>query len=315
MRVEHYIAELLYRYTCVVVPEFGAFLANTTSARIDEKQQTVHPPKKDLSFNQQLTKNDGLLVSHISNAKNLPYEELLVEVVEVSKQWKTALESGKSIFLEGIGKLWMGEEERIQFSPEEGYNYLASSFGFSSFGATPVLREKLKEEVEALEEKIPFIITPERKSSSTSREWLKYAATLLLLLATGTSAYQFYRQNEQQQVLVQQEVREQVSKHIQEATFFESSPVKLPSLKLNVSKKSEGPMHHIIAGAFRVKENADKKITQLKKRGFNASYIGVNRYGLHQVAFDSFSDSDKALVYLRKIKTNVSSDAWMLSEK
>ncbi len=255
------------------------------------------------------------MVSHISNAKNLPYEELLVEVVEVSKQWKTALESGKSIFLEGIGKLWMGEEERIQFSPEEGYNYLASSFGFSSFGATPVLREKLKEEVEALEEKIPFIITPERKSSSTSREWLKYAATLLLLLATGTSAYQFYRQNEQQQVLVQQEVREQVSKHIQEATFFESSPVKLPSLKLNVSKKSEGPMHHIIAGAFRVKENADKKITQLKKRGFNASYIGVNRYGLHQVAFDSFSDSDKALVYLRKIKTNVSSDAWMLSEK
>ena len=315
MRVEHYITELLYRYNCVVVPEFGAFLANTTSARIDEKQQTLHPPKKNLSFNQQLTKNDGLLVSHIANAKNLPYEELLVEIANVSKQWKVNLESGKSLFLEGIGKLWIGKEEKIQFSPEEGYNYLASSFGFSSFNATPVIREKLKEEVEQLEEKVPFTITPERRESPQNRVWLKYAAVLLLLLATGASSYQFYRQNQDKQILVQQNAQEQVSNHIQEATFFESNPLELPALKLNIAKKPEGPMHHIIAGAFRFKENADKKVDQLKAQGYGASYLGTNRYGLHQVTFESFSDAQEALTYLRKIKATVSTDAWMLSEK
>ena len=315
MRVEHYVAELLYRYNCVVVPEFGAFLANTTSARIDDKQQTFHPPKKNLSFNQQLTKNDGLLVSHIANAKNLPYEELLEEVIDVSKQWKVKLESGKSLLLEGIGKLWMGKEEKIQFSPEEGYNYLASSFGLSSFNATPIIREKLKEEVEQLEEKVPFTITPERRESSTNRAWLKYAAVFLLFLATGASGYQFYDQNQQQQELVRQNVQEQVSKHIQEATFFEGNPLELPTLSLNISKRPKGPMHHIIAGAFRFKENADKKIAQLKAQGHGASYLGANSYGLHQVAFDSFSDSQEALAYLRKIKATVSSDAWMLSEK
>ena len=186
MRVEHYIAELLYRYNCVVVPEFGAFLANTTSARIDEKRQTLYPPTKNLSFNQQLTKNDGLLVSHIANAKKLPYEELLAEVTDVSKQWKIKLESGKSLFLEGIGKLWMGKEEKIQFSPEEGYNYLASSFGFSSFNAAPVIREKLKEEVEELEEKVPFIITPERREASNSRVWLKICRGIAVGIVHGS---------------------------------------------------------------------------------------------------------------------------------
>lgn len=315
MRVEQYIAELLYRYNCVVVPEFGAFLANTSSARIDEKQHTFHPPAKNLSFNQQLTKNDGLLVSHIANAKNLPYEKLLEEVTEISQQWKTELNNGKQLFLEGIGKLWMGREQKIQFSPEEGHNYLVSSFGFSSFNVAPILREKLKEDVEQLEERVPFTFTPERRESQTSRAWLKYAAVFLLLLATGASGYQFYNQDQQRQVLVRQNAQEQVAKHIQEATFFESNPLELPALTLNITKKAEGPMHHIIAGAFRFRENADKKVAQLKAQGYSALYLGTNRCGLHQVAFDSFSDSQDALIFLRKIKATVSTDAWMLSEK
>ena len=315
MRVEHFIAELLYRYNCVVVPEFGAFLANTTSARIDDKQQTLHPPTKNLSFNRQLTKNDGLLASHVANTKNLPYEEVLEEVIEVSKRWKLKLDSEKSLFLEGIGKLWMGKEGKIQFSPEEGHNYLASSFGFSSFNAIPIIREQLKEEVLQLEEKVPFTITPESRTASNRHNWLKYAAVFLLLLATGASGYQFYNQNQQKQVLVRQNAQEQVSKHIQEATFFEGNPLELPALTLNISKKPEGPMHHIIAGAFRFKDNADKKVTQLKAQGYRAYYLGANQNGLHQVAFDGFSNPKEALRYLRNIKATVSSDAWMLSEK
>ena len=163
MQIANYISELLYRYNCVVIPNFGAFLANTTSARIDANNHTLYPPCKNLSFNQQLTKNDGLLVSHIANAKKLPYEEVLEEVHEISKQWTDKLEKGKHIFLEGVGGLSLGEERKIQFKPEEGYNYLTSSYGLASFTTTPIIREKLKEEVESWEERVPFTITPEKK--------------------------------------------------------------------------------------------------------------------------------------------------------
>jgi len=52
-------------------------------------------------------------------------------------------------------------------------------------------------------------------------------------------------------------------------------------------------VHHIIAGAFRYRTNANKKINQLKRRGFNPSYIGTNPFGLHMVAYETFTDSKK----------------------
>ncbi|MET1258472.1 SPOR domain-containing protein [Flagellimonas sp. DF-77] len=317
MRIEHYISELLYRYNCVVVPEFGAFLANTTSAKIDVANHTLFPPSKSISFNQQLSKNDGLLVSHIAKSKHLAYDDILDSVLEHSKTWKERLINGDRLDLDDIGSLTSDSEGRIQFKPTEKVNYLVSSFGLSTFSATPIVRETLKQEVVEIEEKIPFIITPEQRETTSFRPLLKYAALVLLTFSLGASGYQFYRQNQNRQALVQQESEVQVEKYIQRATFFDSAPLELPPITITLSQKKEetGPRHHIIAGAFRVKANAESKVSQLSRQGYDASYIGQNRYGLHQVAYASFTDSKEGLVFLRKIKREVSADAWMLSEK
>lgn len=317
MRVDTYIKELLYRYNCVVMPEFGAFLAHSASAKIDSDSNTLYPPTKIISFNQQLSKNDGLLVSHISKAKKLSYEDMLEEVFATSKNWKESLENNNRVELFGIGVLSLNSEGKIQFKPEEKVNYLTSSFGLSSFAATPVVREQLKEEVEELEERIPFIITPEKREEHTFRPFLKYAAIGLLMLSISISGYQFYNQNQQNEMLVNQDAQEKVSRHIQEATFFDSAPMELPTLHIGVSKKEkiEGPLHHVIAGAFRIKGNADKKVAQLKQQGYDAQYIGANRYGLHQVSYSSFRDTKEALALYRKIKRSISPDVWILSEK
>jgi nucleoid DNA-binding protein len=314
MRIDSYIEKLLFDYNCVVVPGFGAFLAHGKSAEIDVTTNTLVPPSKTISFNAQLSKNDGLLVSHIAKEKKLGYEELLQEVEEVSRSWKNKLEQGESIELFGVGKLWYNREQRIQFQPENKTNFLTSSFGLSTFSATPIQREVLKEEVEELEEKIPFIITPEKREQTSFRPWLKYAAVLFLAVSLGVTSYRTYGDLQQKQVAVQQDAQEQVSRLIQEATFFESDPLELPALNLDVTKKKLGK-HHVIAGAFRMEENAEKRVEELKNKGFNAFYVGINKYGLHQVAYDSFDDPKEALTFLRKVKTSESRDAWLLSEK
>ncbi len=299
------------------MPGFGAFLAHTASARIDNASNTLYPPTKIISFNQQLSKNDGLLVSHISKSKNLAYEHLLDEVQNASKIWNERLEKGESIELMGIGKLSLNHEGRILFKPEEKVNYLASSFGLSSFAASPILREELKEEVEALEEDIPFMITPERRKTSGIRPLLKYAAIGMVLVSLGVSGYQFYRQQGVNEQFVKAESKVQVARHIQEATFFDTTPLELPSLPITLIKKKayQGPMHHIIAGAFRIRENADKKVALLKEEGYDAQYIGANSFGLHQVAYASFEDNKDALSLYRKLKKEVSPDVWILSDK
>lgn len=314
MRIDSYIEKLLFEYNCVVVPGFGAFLAHGKSAEIDTATNTLIPPSKSISFNAQLSKNDGLLVSHIAKEKKLGYEELLHEVENVTEEWNKKLQLGESLELFGIGKLWLNREERIQFQPENRVNYLTSSFGLSTFAATPIQREVLKEEVEELEEKIPFIITPEKREESSFRPWLKYAAIFLLAISLGVTSYRTYGDLQQKEVAAQQDAQQEVSRLIQEATFFESDPLELPAININVNKRQLGK-HHVIAGAYRMEENAEKRVNQLKEKGYRAFYLGVNKYGLHQVAYDSFEDPKDALVFLRKVKATESRDAWLLSEK
>ena len=54
MKIEKYIAQLLYRYQCVTVPGFGAFLTEIQSAKLNESTNSFFPPKKIVSFNSQI---------------------------------------------------------------------------------------------------------------------------------------------------------------------------------------------------------------------------------------------------------------------
>ena len=115
-------------------------------------------------------------------------------------------------------------------------------------------------------------------------------------------------------------LKENFTKQIQEATFFDLSPLELPTVTVEASTTTsptieEGEMHYIVAGAFRVKANADRKIEQLKASGFNADYYGTNDYGLHMVTYESYTNSSDALKALREIKRTQSKDAWLLSKK
>lgn len=319
MVLEHYISELLYRYNCVMVPGFGAFLTQHKSAEIHSSTNAIFPPTKTISFNEQVVTNDGLLVSYMANAEKTSYEEMLERVSETATDWKVHLNSGKRLELPHIGALWTNSDSKIQFQPYDKVNYLTSSFGLSPFISVPVSREVLKEEVVAMEETIPFAFTPENRTSASIRPYLKYAAIFLLALSTGLTGFRFYHERLNTQQLAVEEAQEQVSKRIQEATFFDAAPMELPTLSLDVTTKKEVTKgvrtHHIIAGAFRFKKNADKKMRQLKRRGFNPAYIGTNPHGLHMVTYDSFTDTREALNALKTIKRTQSRDAWLLSTK
>ena len=92
MSTAAYIEELLYRYNCVVVPEFGAFLTHVKSAFIDKTAHTFFPPSKVLSFNRQLQSNDGLLISYIAEAEKTSYEDVQEKMAETVKKWSQQLE-------------------------------------------------------------------------------------------------------------------------------------------------------------------------------------------------------------------------------
>ncbi|GGH38093.1 sporulation protein [Mangrovimonas yunxiaonensis] len=308
MHIDSYISDLLYRYDCVTIPGFGAFLTTRVSAKVHETTNSFYPPKKVLSFNEQVHHNDGLLCSYIADVEKIPYESAVKKLNKHVKAIKAYLVEGETITFENIGDLTLNEEGKMVFDPSYHINYLTDAFGLAQFVSQNVTREAYKQEVEAIEETVPLTITPEKRQA---RPYLKYAAIALIALGLGgyLGADYYVGQIEAQNQVAQETAHKQLEHKIQEATFVIDNP--LPAVTLNAVKKQTGK-YHIIAGAFRVEENSDKKVSELKALGYPARKIGQNRYGLHEVVYASYQDRLEALNALREVKNNHNTAAWLL---
>lgn len=310
MKIEFYISQLLYRYQCVAVPGFGAFLTEIQSARLNESAMAFYPPRKLVSFNFHLKNNDGLLANHISQYEKISYEEAVKNIETAVAEWKFALQQGQAILLKNIGQLSLNSEQNLIFEPSDNLNYLTDSFGLSTFVSPKIQREVYKEEVEALEEKAPILFTPERRSNTS---YLKYVAIFVLGLgAAGFFGNNYYQEQiNSENLIVQQAVQKKVQDKIQEATFFIESP--LPAVKLTI--KEEKLAYHIVAGAFRNEENAQKIFEKLSAKGYKARRIAQNKHGLHPVLYGSFSNYAEAQKAMSKIQKTENPEAWLLIQE
>ncbi len=313
MQLETYISDLLYRYECVTIPEFGAFLTHTLSAKIQEDSHTFYPPKKVVSFNEQLQNNDGLLANYIAEVEKIPYEFAVKKIAKRISTIKSYLRQGETLSFDAIGELSLNKEGSISFEPSNHLNYLTDAFGLSQFNSNTIIREVYKEQAEAVEEVIPIAVTPEKRmvtGSTVKRPYLRYAAIALIALSLGGFGMsQYYNSKiESHNQIAQEEANAVLETKIQEATFVIENP--LPTITLNVNKQSGN--YHIIAGAFRNEENAVRKVEQLKANGYFARSIGKNKFGLHQVVYASYEDRSEALSALRDVKRDHNRDAWLL---
>lgn len=309
MTIASHISDLLYRYECVILPGFGAFLSQKESAHYNETSQAFYPPKKRISFNSQLKKNDGLLANYIAGAQEISYSEALYKIEEFVHKLNIQLEKQQQIPLENLGCFSLSEEGKLQFEPLKESNFLTEAFGLASVPAQAVKREVYKKQVAELEEMAPIHFTPERKEK---RPYLKYAAIGLLALGlsgfTGLNIYS--NQVNEHNVAEQQNAESQLQKKIQQATFIIDNP--LPEITFTVTKQSGD--YHVIAGAFRVEENAHQKVEELRVLGHKARYIGANKYGLHQVVYSSHQTRKDALQKLREVKAS-NDGAWLLIQE
>lgn len=292
MTVEKYINELLYRYDCVIVPNFGGFITNKIGAKVNSFTHTFHPPTKQITFNTHLKQNDGLVVSYIAAVENISFEKALAKINASVASWNESLKNGAVVF-ENIGALAFNEKKQLIFEPQKEHNFLINSFGLSTV-SSPAIKHPV----------------PANTSKSVIPLFAKYAATAVVLLSLGFIVRNGYQERQQEQMYASQ--KEAIDKKIQAATFVISNP--LPTISLQVTKESPKSFH-VVAGSFQFPENAEKKLKQLKKKGYNATILGLNKWGLTQVAFDSFYSRKEALAILTTIKKEVSKDAWILAKK
>ena len=310
MKIEQYISQLLYRYQCVTVPGFGAFLTEFQSAQLDENAHSFYPPKKMISFNPFIKNNDGLLANHLAESEKISYEVAVNAIQTEVSLWKTKIQEFGNFSIKNIGDFSLNSERSIVFVPVDQINYLKESFGLSSFVSPAVKREVYKEQIEELEEQAPIIFTPEKRRNYSV---LKYAAVFLLTAGiAGTVGYKFYEKKiAKETLLVQTNVQRKVNQKIQEATFYISNP--LPSVTLTVP--AEKLPYCVVAGAFRIESNAEEHYQRLLKLGFQkAKRLAPNKHGLFPVLYGSYATYTEAHQAMKDIQKLDNKDAWLLIE-
>jgi len=317
MKIETYIAQLLYRYQCVTVPGFGAFLTEIHSAQLNESTNSFFPPKKMISFNSQIKNNDGLLANHIASAEKTSYGFAVSAIAFEILNWKKELEENGILQLKNIGELRLSKDNNLIFTPNQQSNYLTSSFGLSPFVSPLVKREIFEKQIEEINQK-PTIDLYTDTNKKSSNPYTKYAAILVLALGiTGSIGYPLYQnQIATQTLVVESAVQKKVEHKIQEATFFIQNPLPAVTLSVDTPKALENKSlsYHIIAGAFRSEQNAKKAYNELIKEGYEARMLGENKHGLFPVLYGSYAtmiEAEKAQIEIRKAENP---DAWILIE-
>jgi hypothetical protein len=298
MEVFKHIKQLLYRYECVILPGFGAFITRSHSAVI-QADGTLIPPGKTVFFNRQLQTNDGLLAHHLAHAEGITYALALEKIRLFSARLIETLEQKAFIDCAPLGHFDLVEQGVLRFEATEQMNLAIKSFGLTSVLTHPIIRA---------ESNTPVI--PIRSTKNRLQNVWKYAAVGLIALSLGGygATYRYNQSvlayNESLEVQAQAYVQEQ----IQQATFSPNIDLGIISITLEAPK---GP-YHIVAGAFRIEENASRKVAMLKNQGYSARVIGQNKYGLHQVAFASYADRSEALSALSQIRAKQNKEAWLL---
>lgn len=313
MQIEKHISDLLYRYQCVTVPGFGAFLTETVSAHVTGSASSFFPPKKVVSFNANVKNNDGLLANHVALQEKMSYELAVIKIGDVVNEWTYLLQNHNRVVLKNIGEISVNNEMNWVFEPANTVNYLTDSFGLTPFVSPEITREVLKQEVEALEEKAPIIFTPERKRDYS---YLKYAAVFVVMLGASGFGYKTYydQQIETKTLAVQKNVQEKVQQQIQQATFVISAPVEAVELSVAAPVEEKMP-YHLVAGAYRSEENANKAIAELKAAGFeNAKMLPMNKHNLYPVVYGSFKNLNEAQTERKNIQKSHNAEAWLLIE-
>lgn len=281
VEINQYIKELLLLNDCVIIPEFGGFVANYKSATFENNRFT--PPTKEIAFNNKLISNDGLLINCIADSEGISYISAKQKLESFVDETLLNLERNRNVYFEGIGYLHYDSRENLQFEPQMKENLLIESYGLQNFTYEKLYQRQIPKPAIKAEYKEPVpVIFQKRKVQ-------KLVVAIPLLMAMALIPMKNNKEYVSKSNLNLWEVFTQSTPAVtaqpaepKAAEFKVEAPAVAPSFK-----------YYIIGGSFKSDENAVKYIQQLKEQGYQGKDLGIYN-GLHRVAMKGFSSLDEA---------------------
>ena len=190
--IEH-IEYLMMNHDCVVVPNWGAFIANYSAARYDEGRFVMERPRRTIGFNASVTHNDGLLAQSLVRREDMNYDEAMAFIADSVTTFRQQLAMGGEVSMGRLGYFRRSGGKYLEFVPFYHANAIDLFFGLEDLAIKPVavlereLAEREAAEAAALVEQAePAAIVPESRNLF-SRKATQIAASVAVLIGLGVA--------------------------------------------------------------------------------------------------------------------------------
>ncbi len=290
LEISKYIQDLLYLHDCVIIPNFGGFVANYQSAQINKGSRFIYPPTKSIGFNKNLSKNDGLLIKYLADAENLEYTEAEKSVNFFVEDICVQLQRGETVVLENIGTFYNDRKFNLQFTPANKINYLIAAYGFDGFELTS-LSSSTKQPVV-----IPISQSKAVVKTISLKRWgyISTAAACLLAVALLPTSSESNIQINAAGIGIETSLSvtknaPQISPKEELVTF---TPEISPKVKATIEAR---PMYYLVAGCFSSKENAKQLQETFEAKKYPATVFAFKN--LHAVAVNQFKTKEEAIAF------------------
>jgi nucleoid DNA-binding protein len=304
VEINQYIKELLLLNDCVIIPEFGGFVANYKPATIENNQ--FFPPAKEIAFNNKLNSNDGLLINFISETESVDYFSARQKLVSFVEETNLNLERNRNVYFEGVGYLHYDSRENLLFEPQVKQNLLIDSYGLQNFSYEKLYQRQMPKPAFKIEhqEAVP-VIFQKRKLKK-----LIIAIPLLMAMALipikNNKEYLSKSDMGMWETIIQSTPAVSVQTPEQTTAEYTANAA---------TTETEQFRYFIIGGSFRSEENAGKYLQQLQKQGYKGKDIGIFN-GLHRIAMKGFATMEEAQKELNTLLyQNPQSGVWISTKE
>ncbi len=325
------IVELLFQFDCVIIPNFGAFIKREKPASFSKDTQSFHPSSVELIFNQQLKEDDALLLKYIQLKHELTTSEASQQIKNYIDELRIILFNEGTVEFSGLGKMTLNIYDQIIFNGQTQIPLLQKQFGFQSIHLEPILKtekelgspRKTRFRYIAAAITIPvFLISAWASLHPEKIKDTYYHYASMIPFQSSAEQIQYKADFEVKNDLKVDSERKEFLLHLEEKINTEEvipetvQEVVEPITTEVITEKNIEIVKpfHIIVGAFSSKKNAEKKVSQLERKGFTGLIIKLENSKLHRVSVQDFITEAKAELVITEYKQKFKG-AWILDNQ
>lgn len=326
--LDQFLHPLFLDHDCVVVPGLGGFVCNRQAARYDDARQELVPPYRSVLFNERLIHHDGVLAQAVARAEGVTLDEAVARIEAEVDQLKLEIASGRTVAIDRVGRLYQGNQARLQFMADEEMERMLRSFGLRKIPLRPLAISSVKPTPEKAAKIIALpaagnVVPLGRIAAAIavpvigglgmfiSDNWSSQDARLSAInVPAAVTSYEPRFEGEAVPTWDDVQALNEGTKAVESAreAAVDSAPAEVGA----PAALNDAPgLYMLVAGAFSVEANAVTLAEELTTKGFDSEVFAQDG-GLHIVTYATHVDESSARTHLAHLRTQaVSENAWL----